>query len=445
MGGALRATRGGALLLCCALTLQAWSAAADDRGYAAAGHAFAQRQVTLLKEILAHRDQVDEGMAAALLDGALDINRLVDRTFGDYCKTTLKDYGSFMASAEQKRLVGVHEVLLRKAFRARLLADLTTYLKSTGIDQLRIADSKLSDRGGRIDLVGSGPGGSVEFRCYLRRDGDEWRLEDLAVDGERISRLYRRLTDDIVRKELSLPVLVARLRRREYIVLEDFSSTPVGSLPEGWGWRSKDRNKPKLYEVRSDGKHAYLAAQDSGASVVLIKSTHWNPREFPIVTWCWRADVLPPGGDERFGHTNDSAAGVYVIYSQNWIGVPKQIKYVWSTTLPVGTVDRRDKWGRPYFFVLESGAENLGKWVFEQVDAYENYNRVYGGKPKKRTIGLAILTDANSTDSYAAAAYADIRVWSRKARDSGMIEDYCGCLREESTGSDDGGKEESQR
>jgi hypothetical protein len=82
--------------------------------------------------------------------------------------------------------------------------------------------------------------------------------------------------------------------------------------------------------------------------------------------------------------------------------------------------------------VLESGAEKLGKWVFEQVDAYENYRRVYDGKPKKRTIGLAILTDANSTDSYAAAAYADIRVWSRKARDTGLIQDYCGCLGEES-------------
>ena len=446
MDGCLRAARGGGFLLWSALTLQAWSAAAADRGSAAAaGHAFVQRQVARLEEILAHRERIDEGVLAGLLDRALDIERLVDRTFGDYCKTTLKDYGSFMASAEQKRLVGVHEIRLRKTFRVRLLADLTAYLTSTGIDRLRIVDSKLSDRGGRIDLVGSGPGGSSEFRCYLRRDGDEWRLEDLAVDGKRVSRVYRRLVDDIIRKELSLPVMEARLLRREYIVLEDFSSTPAGSLPEGWGWRSKDRKKPKLYEVRSEGKHAYLAAQDSGASVILLKSSHWNPREFPIVTWCWRAEVLPPGGDERFGHTNDSAAGVYVVFSQNWIGVPKQIKYVWSTTLPVGTVGRRDKWGRPYFFVLESGTENLGKWIFEEVDAYENFRRVYGGKPKSRTIGLAILTDANSTDSHAAAAYADIRVWSRKARDAGLIEDYCGCLREQSTGRDGGGEEEFER
>jgi len=443
MDGCARAA-GGALLLWSALTLQVSSAGADDDG-SAAGHAFVQRQVARLEKIATQRERIDDGALATSLDEALDIERLAGRTFGDYCESTLEDYGSFMASAEQERLVGVCEMLLRKAFRVRLLADLTTYLASTGIDQLRITDSKLSDKGGWIDLVGPDPGGSSKFRCYLHRDGDEWRLEDLALEGDRISKIYRRRYADILRKELSLPVLEARLRGTEYIVLEDFATTPVGSLPEGWGWRSKDRKKPKLYEVRTDGKRAYLAAQDSGASVILLKSSHWNPREFPIVTWCWRADVLPPGGDERFGHTNDSAAGVYVVFSQNWIGVPKQIKYVWSTTLPVGTVDRRDRWGRPYFFVLESGAAKLGKWVFEQVDAYENYERVYAGKPKSRTIGLAILTDANSTDSYAAAAYADIRVWSRKALATGLIEDYCGCLNLESAGPDHRGKKESEQ
>jgi hypothetical protein len=426
---------GDALLLWSALIgliLQGSPLDADDGSSSAAGHAFTQRHVARLEGMLTRDGRGDKNAVAQILDEVLEIGQLADRTFGDYCENALEDYGSFMASAEQKRLLGVHELRLQAAFRERLVADLTTYLGATGIDRLRITDSEFTEKGSRIDIVGSGPGGTAEFTCYLRRDGDQWRLVDLAVDGKRISGIYRKRYGDIIRKELSLPVLEARLRDTEYIVLEDFSTTPVGSLPEGWGWRSKDNKKAKLYEVRSDGKNAYLAAQDSGASVILLKSSHWNPREFPIVTWCWRADALPPGGDERFGHTNDSAAGLYVVYSQNWIGIPRQIKYVWSTTLPVGTVDRRDKWGRPYFFVLESGAEKLGKWVFEQVDAYENYRRVYDGKPKKRTIGLAILTDANSTDSYAAAAYADIRVWSRKARDTGLIQDYCGCLGEES-------------
>ena len=142
-----------------------------------------------------------------------------------------------------------------------------------------------------------------------------------------------------------------------YIVIEDFATTPLDSLPRGWRWRGKDDDKPKLYAVREANGHRYLAAQDTGHSVVLMKRFHWDPRQYPIMTWCWRADALPPGGDERYTETNDSAAGVHVIFSHNWLGIPRQIKYVWSTTLAPGTVSRRKGIARPWFVVLESGPE----------------------------------------------------------------------------------------
>ncbi len=132
MDGCPRAA-GGALLLWSALILQVPTAGADDDG-SAAGHAFVQRQVARLEKIVTQRQRIDDGALATSLDEALDIERLAGRTFGDYCESTLEDYGSFMASTEQERLVGVCEMLLRKAFRVRLLTDLTTYLASTGID-----------------------------------------------------------------------------------------------------------------------------------------------------------------------------------------------------------------------------------------------------------------------------------------------------------------------
>ena len=196
--------------------------------------------------------------------------------------------------------------------------------------------------------------------------------------------------------------------------------------------RKKDKDKPKKYLVNAvNGRH-YLAAQDTGNSVIVCKFIHWNPREYPIMTWCWRANALPPGGNERLSRFNDSAAGIYVVFSLNWLGVPKQIKYVWSATLPEGTVDRRKKIWRPWFFVVESGEENLGKWTFEQVDIYEDYRRVFdGSKPEKRSFGICALTDANNTRSYAEAFYADFRVWTKEAADKGLIENYCACFEED--------------
>ncbi len=211
-----------------------------------------------------------------------------------------------------------------------------------------------------------------------------------------------------------------------YIVIEDFASTPLDSLPRDWRWRSKDNDKPKLYAVREANGRRYLAAQDTGHSVVLMKRFHWDPRQYPIMTWCWRADALPPGGDERYTETNDSAAGVHVIFSRNLLGIPRQIKYVWSTTLAPGTVSRRKGIARPWFVVLQSGPEKLGQWLQEWVNLEKDHERILSSKLPKKTIGIALLTDANSTQGYAAAAYADFRVWPRAAL--AHIPNYCAGL-----------------
>ena len=40
----------------------------------------------------------------------------------------------------------------------------------------------------------------------------------------------------------------------DFLVLEDFESTPVGELPIGWEWKSSDDSKQKPYRVvEADG------------------------------------------------------------------------------------------------------------------------------------------------------------------------------------------------
>ena len=216
----------------------------------------------------------------------------------------------------------------------------------------------------------------------------------------------------------------------DFFLIEDFADSPVGGLPTGWSWRSKDDDNPKRFEVKSTGKMNFVAAQDSGISVVLLKKIGLNPREYPIMTWCWRAWNLPPEADERYTETNDSAAGVYVIFSRNFIGIPRQIKYLWSTTLPIGTVSRREGIARPWFVVLESGYDNVGHWLQETVDLERDHKRILDRGLPTKTIGIGILTDSDATDTFAAADYADFRLWPREALDQGRIPDHCACLRD---------------
>ena len=387
-------------------------------------------EIDELNRFLLDSGQNQEQGLDSLLASAVDFELLCRRTFGSYCEDTLTNYEDRLGDGELQQLVGACNEELVAAYRKRLVADLGERLRRPTPYQLQVEEDRISGDGGVIGLSATAGEDEVYLRCHLRRREGKWRIEDLAIGDRLVSRWYREYFGEILEEEYSLPVLVANLGRRPYAVLEDFSSALAGQLPKGWKWRKRDEKKPKPYLVGEINGNHYLAAQDTGSSVIMLKFSHWNPREYPILTWCWRVDVLPSGGDERHGRTNDSAAGLYVNFSMNWIGIPKYIKYVWSSTLPVGTVGRRKRIARPWFFVVESGEENLGKWIFEQTDLHRDYQRVYDGKLTDRTIGLGILTDANNTGSRAEASYADVRVWTREAEEKGLIGDYCGCFEE---------------
>ena len=120
--------------------------------------------------------------------------------------------------------------------------------------------------------------------------------------------------------------------------------------------------------------------------------------------------MLPEGGDERIGPKNDSAVALYVVLDQNFFRIPKTLKYVWSTTLPIGTRHRRDGIGRPNVIVLESGEEKLGQWVTETVNVYDDFMQTFGKKPPKSAVGIGVLTDGNATNTFSEGDYDDIVV-----------------------------------
>ncbi|MBI4553755.1 MAG: DUF3047 domain-containing protein [Candidatus Latescibacteria bacterium] len=193
------------------------------------------------------------------------------------------------------------------------------------------------------------------------------------------------------------------------IIIDDFSGNHVGAFPAGWAtWRKDIRLARRVYSVQQEDGNAYLHARDDGASVILRKELRsWNPKQYPILTWRWRARVLPKGGDERRRETNDSANAVYVVLSENWFHIPRTLKYVWSTTVPVGTVYRRPGIGWPYVIVLQSGPQRLGSWVSERVNVYADYRRLFGEEPPARAVGIGLMTDQNSTRAGSEGDYDD--------------------------------------
>ncbi len=169
------------------------------------------------------------------------------------------------------------------------------------------------------------------------------------------------------------------------------------------------------YRILEEDNNHYLNAKTKGSAVnfgreakVTFRGREINIslRLFQKLRWRWRVHDLPEGSDETDSDKNDSAAAVrLVIGASKWNPrAAKSLKYIWSETLPKGTVISSS---RQHMIVLRSGTDDLGKWVWEEVDAYQDYRLLFGGDPRPVDV-LALLTDSNNTGTVVAADYDDI-------------------------------------
>lgn len=179
------------------------------------------------------------------------------------------------------------------------------------------------------------------------------------------------------------------------------------------GWRySKTRKSEVYYRILIEGDNYYLSAETQGGAVNFGREAKLryrgaeikaNLRLFQKLRWRWRVHRLPEGSDETDSDKNDSAAAVRLLFGTGAFS-GKSLKYIWSATLPVGTVIESN---RQHVVVLRSGADELGKWIWEEVNAYKDYRRLFGGDPRPAD-ALGLLTDSNNTKTVVSADYDDI-------------------------------------
>jgi len=220
-------------------------------------------------------------------------------------------------------------------------------------------------------------------------------------------------------------------------VLEVDTFTASGKLGLLEGWLSANDNFKQFYKIGKEGNNYFLKARVKTDSAIIAKEFSYNLKEFPILSWKWRALKLPKGGDERYKSSGDSVAGIYIIFpslikpenlKNSWglkIPIPDHlkpecVKYVWSSSLPKGTVTKSPYSSKTKIIVLENGDSSSTKWVTEEVNVYEDYKRLFHKEPDEvRAIG--ILTDADDTSSEAMADYDDIFIKKATARQTKYV------------------------
>lgn len=204
-------------------------------------------------------------------------------------------------------------------------------------------------------------------------------------------------------------------------------SEPASSLPDGWKPLTF-KKIPKLttYELVKDGAQIVVKAVSDSSASGLTKEVRIDPKEFSIVRWRWKVENLLQKSDATRKDGDDYPARLYITfeYDPDKVSFGKKLKYkvgqalfgdipigaisyVWETKAPVGAIIDNAYTDFVKMVVVESGPGQVGRWVDESRNIYEDYKKAFGEEPPVIN-GIAIMSDTDNTKERAVAYYGDI-------------------------------------
>ncbi len=138
-----------------------------------------------------------------------------------------------------------------------------------------------------------------------------------------------------------------------------------------------------------------------------------------MVRWKWKVIKFPAkiagvSAGSGWLEKEDYAARFYIIFPKFPFFRLQCLEYIWSENLPLNTVITNQSFGNLKLIVAESGTKKIGQWISVERNVYEDFKRAFGSEPSEAG-AIAIMTNANNSDSSAEAQYDEIEVGYAKS------------------------------
>jgi len=216
-------------------------------------------------------------------------------------------------------------------------------------------------------------------------------------------------------------------------VLRVTAPTVPDALPAGWhllAFRGVARQT--RYTVVPEPPGWALRAESEAAAAGLYRYFDLDPRVYQVITWRWKVARVLERPDPTRKAGDDYPARLYVAfrYEPEREGVWERTKfefyralygdyppgavigYVWESRLPPETTYPNPYTSRARMVVVRSGPGEVGRWVEERRNFYEDYRRLFGAEPA-RLAGVAVMTDTDNSGERAEAWYDAITLHPR--------------------------------
>ena len=175
-------------------------------------------------------------------------------------------------------------------------------------------------------------------------------------------------------------------------------------------WREIEIKGNTVFGIEDVDGVRVLKAHSNQSASILLAPFRFKPDRYPWLSWRWRVDQLLEHEDLKTKAGSDAAARVYVYF--NTPGLPwkkRNLDYVWSSVLPVGTILPSAFADSSMVIVVDSGPEHLGTWRAVTRNIPEDYRRCFGEDPPE-VVAIGLVTDGDSTHTEATAYYDEILI-----------------------------------
>ena len=175
--------------------------------------------------------------------------------------------------------------------------------------------------------------------------------------------------------------------------------------PEGWSylWLLGDSD---IFTPSALEGHDVISCCTRADVAILRRRCKLDTTEDATLSWRWRIDQLPSAVREDELQHHD-----YLSVAVEWDS-GKDITYMWSASLPVGTVFTCPipQWApRETHVVVRSGADEIGFWCHEQRNLYRDYVDIIGEKPG-RIVAVWLIAVSIFQHGEGRAAFGPIRI-----------------------------------
>lgn len=167
------------------------------------------------------------------------------------------------------------------------------------------------------------------------------------------------------------------------IILADFQVKDDEGVPVDWqheSQRSLSKGR-QAYKIQTEDGEPFLAVRDAGQRLKK-KNIDWDPKAYPVLRWRWRLLRAPS--------TVEPIAALYASLDTDLLFIPVFTKYVWSGSKPEGVLTEGGMFSGSEI-VVETGTTQVGEWISEQVNVYEDFVKIHQHDPAEKAWGISIF------------------------------------------------------